>query len=469
METLGGYRLIRKLGFGARADIWLGHDGHNTAAIKVFRPTTTRASIDQEIEALGRASHRHLLSLIDLSSTPDGTPCLVLERLSVLSVARILENRALDAGEAVTVLAPIALAVSELHRVGVAHSSIRPGSLLFDSAGAPVLACFGSARLVGAFPDPPDASSLTIAQQSESSAMAFDLERLVELTKLILERIDDSRAIGKWLDAVAPENPSLPWPDHFAEELAERLFTLETPRPVNTTAVLAPGSGEPVPSRVVPSGPASTTLGGILALPAGIEAQFAGWWKSLTRSSLRARVARTLGNVRPRVWIPAGVVALLVVLAGAFLPGITATKQSPSTPTPSSTSPPSRSGTPSGGATVVSDDPVGAASALLKLRYTCYRQLSVLCLDNVNQANSAAMDADSHAIRLAQQGVVTSDPIDFESATVHLVELLGDTALLSLEPVATVPEMPAASLLLVKSEAGWRIRDLVAMDSAASS
>ena len=469
--------MIRKLGFGARADIWLGHDGHNTAAIKVFRPTTARASIDQEIEALGRASHRHLLSLIDLSSTPDGTPCLVLERLSLLSVARILENRALDAGEAVTVLAPLALAVSELHRVGVAHSSIRPGSVLFDSAGAPVLACFGSVRLVGAFPDPPDARSLTIAQQSESSAFAHDLERLVELTTLVLERIDDSRAVGKWLKGVAPESPSTPWPDHFAEELAERLFTLETPRPVNATAELTPKSGEPVPlrvvpSRVIPSAPASTTLGGILALPTGIEAQVAGWWKSLTGSSLRAKVTRTFGNVRPRVWIPAGIVALLVGLAGVFLPGNAATTPSPMTPmtpTPSSTSPSSRGGTPIEGAAVVSDDPVEAATALLKLRHSCYRQLSVLCLDSVNQANSAAMDADSHAIRLAQQGAVSQDSIDFESTTVHLVELLGDTALLSLDPATTLPGTPAASLLLVKGEAGWRIRDLVAADSAASS
>ncbi|HEY9498695.1 MAG TPA: protein kinase, partial [Terrimesophilobacter sp.] len=207
MESVGGYRLVRSLGSGARAEVWLGHGGSGgevpaIAAVKVFRPGVPIDSVDAEIEALGRTSSRHLVHLDDLATTPNGLPCLILQRLSARNLGRLLAgNRALEPGEAVTILAPLALAVAELHRVGVAHGALRPSAVLFDEAGAPVIAGFGSARLIGGFPDPPQAHSLTPVQLGAQPAVAEDLARLAAICRHVLERVPNGAAVTAWLDA----------------------------------------------------------------------------------------------------------------------------------------------------------------------------------------------------------------------------------------------------------------------------
>ncbi|HUG50972.1 MAG TPA: hypothetical protein VLZ78_08240, partial [Terrimesophilobacter sp.] len=67
VDTIGGYRLVRLLGFGARAEVYLGHAGTSAsgaprmAAVKLYRPDVDRHSIDTELEALSRADSPHLL------------------------------------------------------------------------------------------------------------------------------------------------------------------------------------------------------------------------------------------------------------------------------------------------------------------------------------------------------------------------------------------------------------------------
>ena len=80
------------------------------------------------------------------------------------------------------------------------------------------------------------------------------------------------------------------------------------------------------------------------------------------------------------------------------------------------------------------------------------------------------MRDDQAAIRAAQQGGELPDPLASASdvGTPVLIERLGDSALVRLGEAASAvddadehrlaPRRPA-SLLLVKGEAGWRIRD----------
>jgi hypothetical protein len=107
-------------------------------------------------------------------------------------------------------------------------------------------------------------------------------------------------------------------------------------------------------------------------------------------------------------------------------------------------------------AAIAGDDPVAAALALLERRGGCFAELSVLCLEHVDQQGSSALTADRAAIQQLRDG----DEADYATAKAdqaRLVERLGDSAL-----VEVGPETAPASLLLMRSEAGWRIRDWVA-------
>jgi hypothetical protein len=62
METAGGYRLVRIIGEGERAEVWLGHAGTDgVAAVKLLREGLEPSAFDDEIVALERARSRTLL------------------------------------------------------------------------------------------------------------------------------------------------------------------------------------------------------------------------------------------------------------------------------------------------------------------------------------------------------------------------------------------------------------------------
>ena len=102
------------------------------------------------------------------------------------------------------------------------------------------------------------------------------------------------------------------------------------------------------------------------------------------------------------------------------------------------------------------DDPIAAMVALLQARDRCMADRSVLCLDAVGQVGSSALDDDQRLVRSLQDGAESPQPFLVDAEQVTLAERLGDTALLEL---VDAPEAQPASILLMKTEAGWRIRD----------
>ncbi|WP_165064086.1 protein kinase domain-containing protein [Marisediminicola senii] len=193
MDSIGGFRLVRRIGIGRRSDVYLGrapvtvNSGGRSAAVKVFRSTTDIASIDAEIEALARSSSPHVLQLEDLATAPDGRPVLILQRLGAQTLAALLAERGeIDVGEAVTILVPIAQALAHLHEVGIAHGALSSTAVLFDGRGAPVLASLGGAAVVGSLPDGDGTPSLTPAQLAASAQVQRDYDDLTVVSRLVL-------------------------------------------------------------------------------------------------------------------------------------------------------------------------------------------------------------------------------------------------------------------------------------------
>lgn len=102
---------------------------------------------------------------------------------------------------------------------------------------------------------------------------------------------------------------------------------------------------------------------------------------------------------------------------------------------------------------------MAAATALLLARHACFaaRVREVSCLDDIVQEGSPLADSD----RAAVGGDASADEYDYAGAAVELVQRWGEAALVSVAPdrVRTRKSEPA-SLLMVRSEAGWRLREV---------
>jgi hypothetical protein len=448
MDTLGGYRLVRRLGDGARAEVFLGHPLRSPVtgldeppagpvAIKVFRDGVTDVSILAEIEALSRAVGEHSLRLVDVTTAPDGAQALILERLTGGTLARLLRDRSrLRPGEAITILAPLALAMIRLHAAGVVHAAVRQDAVLFDGAGAPVLCCFGRA-----FPITPGQPPALL---DAVPGVILDVRAFAGLAHSVLDAVDhpSARSLVDWVES----SPSLDT-DAWFEQLADRLFDLAVPEPIDFAPAAADVIAPRLPGRLVTGVPVPAPEPAPRGLP--------DWAARLLPDDAAAMVERArsaVGRVRARVWVAAGAVGLALIAALVFVPGGSGAAQGPAAaPTASAAARPGPDVGP-----VAGDDPVAALVALLKTRARCIRELSVLCLDAVGQAGSSALADDQTLVRSLQAGAESPPVFEVDAAQVAIDERLGDSAILRLGDVA---DSEPASILLMKGEAGWRIRD----------
>ena len=397
-----------------------------------------------------------------------------------------------------TLLAPLIDGVRELHRVGVAHRNVRLGAIGFDRIGTPVLGGFGHAEIVGPLPLEADRSSLTPAEAELVPGFAADIDQVLAIARSVLSATEGADRLqrrvrelsaargGRLAGDVNLADGDDRNPGEILSVLRDDLFDSADPEPVT----LVPDARSSVRSMIIRSS-VSDEIARDEEDPAGIPARATVpmWLESLVPAVADLggpvqRLRSAIASVRRPFWVAAGAAGALLVggiavtgLAGgppATAASTVASSDAPSDPGTSAGPEPERStAAPTDAASkpesdaipdpaLVGDDPAAAAAALIRARQSCIETRSVLCLDGVDQAGSAAFEADSFTIRQLQDGS-TEEPIDLRGAAATVIEHLGGSALiaLDLEQVSEEHPAPAVSLLVVRGDGGWRIRDLI--------
>ena len=150
-QTLGPYRVLRTLGQGGMATVYLARDErhHRAVALKVLHPELAHAvgpaRFLREIEVAANLTHPHILPLHD-SGEAAGLLFYVMPYIEGESLRdRLRRETQLPVEEALQIGREVADALAYAHGQGVIHRDIKPENILL-SGGHALVADFGIAR-----------------------------------------------------------------------------------------------------------------------------------------------------------------------------------------------------------------------------------------------------------------------------------------------------------------------------------
>ncbi|MEZ5966872.1 MAG: serine/threonine-protein kinase [Planctomycetota bacterium] len=140
--SIGGYRILRRLGQGGMGIIYEAHQESpaRRVALKVMRPGMVRAELvkrfHREAHVLGQLQHPGIAQIhaSGVSDLPGRPPFLVMELIDGVSLTAHADRQRLDIGQRLELMVRVCDAVQHAHQKGVIHRDLKPSNVLVVSA-----------------------------------------------------------------------------------------------------------------------------------------------------------------------------------------------------------------------------------------------------------------------------------------------------------------------------------------------
>ncbi len=157
-RNIAGYRLLRQLGSGGMATVFLAERQHadfeQRVAIKILRHGVLSAAdlrmFRRERQLLAALDHPNIARLIDGGATEQGLPYLVLEYVDGVPITQYCRAHDTPLRERVRLACDICRAAEHAHRAMIVHRDIKPANVLVNAEGMVKLLDFGVAKLLQA-------------------------------------------------------------------------------------------------------------------------------------------------------------------------------------------------------------------------------------------------------------------------------------------------------------------------------
>lgn len=186
LSTIGGYRVVHKLGEGGQAVVYRGlpadtMNADEQVAIKLIKDEYSRRDdfrqrFLREVKACCRLSHPSILRIIDWGEE-DGQLYMVTELVEGSTLQHVLRPGGLPVNRAVKYLGAILEAVGHAHQRGIVHRDLKPSNVMVTKQDGIKIMDFG---LAGG----QDLAQITVTGQVFGT-----------LAYVAPERIDDGRCL----------------------------------------------------------------------------------------------------------------------------------------------------------------------------------------------------------------------------------------------------------------------------------
>lgn len=148
------YKLIKILGTGGMADVYLGEDImlNKLIAIKILKKEliNNRESVryfKNEAEVISHLSHQNIVEVYDVGMS-EGNPYIVMEYVEGKTLKDIIREKApLSATFSIYVMEGVLSALIHSHKKGVIHRDIKPHNIMINKSGEVKVMDFGIARI----------------------------------------------------------------------------------------------------------------------------------------------------------------------------------------------------------------------------------------------------------------------------------------------------------------------------------
>jgi serine/threonine protein kinase len=149
---LGNYQILEEIGRGGMGVIYRARQRHSRRVVALKRILSCHADsretlmrFRREAQAAANLDHPNVLPIYEVSES-EGLPFFSMKFAgggSLLEAAPMLRR---DPRRAVALMAKVARAVQYAHAQGILHRDLKPGNILLDGGGEPLVSDFGLAK-----------------------------------------------------------------------------------------------------------------------------------------------------------------------------------------------------------------------------------------------------------------------------------------------------------------------------------
>ncbi|MBV8760015.1 MAG: protein kinase [Deltaproteobacteria bacterium] len=151
---IGRYRITSLLGEGGMGSVYLAVQPAigSRVAIKVLSAECARSPellerFFGEAKAVNLIRHENIVSVLDLSTLPDGRPFIVMEFVEGLTLGAVIRRGGAPLGGVMQVMGEVLSALGAAHAIGIVHRDLKPDNVLVTGEGHAKVLDFGIAKL----------------------------------------------------------------------------------------------------------------------------------------------------------------------------------------------------------------------------------------------------------------------------------------------------------------------------------